>query len=134
MRILGRIPYVLRFSAPPAPGAYGNSLDRLLGGDVVILLQHHAACTDGSLKQRRRGGLPRKRVTMLSRRAFASRLYRPAAWRMESRPASSRNTAESPSAPASIREVEITPAGEPSLSRRRISSSLARRWAGYMGG
>ena len=33
-------------------------LDRLLGGDVVILLQHLAAHADGGLEQRRRGGLP----------------------------------------------------------------------------
>ena len=33
-------------------------LDRLLGGDIVILLQHLAAHADGGLEQRRRGGLP----------------------------------------------------------------------------
>lgn len=94
-------------------------LDRLLGGDVVILLQHLAAHADGGLEQRRRGGLPPEK---------GDDALRDGALALPVAPAGGLDSILQ----ASIREVEITRQGRPPLSRRRISSSLARRWAGYM--
>ena len=76
----------------------------------------------------------RNTVTTLSCAArFRSRLHRPAACKMESNPATSRNTAgKSTSTPASMREVETTRQGSPLFSRPRTTSNTARRWVGVM--
>ena len=81
------------------------------------------------------GGVsPSKYVTMLlSADRLPSRLHRPAACKIESRPASSRYTAgKSISTPASMSDVDTTRHGKPSVSLWRMAMIVAWRWAGYI--